>query len=69
MKEKDSDVRKRRQLTPEEKHSGQADSILKARAERRRQARVKRIEFNRNQNCLHQDSYRQVDQIEWSKAA
>jgi len=56
-------------VTPEQKHTGQADNILKARAERRRQARVKRIEFNRNQNCLHEDCYRQVDQTEWAKAA
>ena len=56
-------------VTPEQKHSGQADNILKARAERRRQARVKRIEFNRNQICLYEDSYRQVDQTEWAKAA
>ena len=56
-------------VTPEQKHTGQADNILKARAERRRQARVKRIEFNRNQICLYEDSYRQVDQTEWAKAA
>jgi putative transposase len=56
-------------VTPEQKHTGQADNILKARAERRRQARVKRIEFKRNQNCLHEDCYRQVDQTEWAKAA
>jgi len=56
-------------VTPEQKHSGQADNILKARAERKRQARVKRIEFNRNQNCLFVYSYRQVDQTEWAKAA
>jgi len=56
-------------VTPEQKHSGQADRVLKARAERKRQARLIRIEFNRNQNCLSVDSYRQVDQIEWAKAA
>jgi len=56
-------------VTPEQKHTGQADNILKARAERRRQARVKRIEFNRNQICLYEDCYRQVDQTEWAKAA
>ena len=55
-------------VTPEQKHTGQADNILKARAERRRQARVKRIECNRNQICLHEDSYRQIDQTEWAKA-
>ena len=107
MKDKDSDVRKRKHLTPEEKYQIFIESIMakaqgnggisqvlrrwsihssdltrikrtveegaissfKARAERRRQARVKRIEFNRNQNCLHEDSYRQVDQTEWAKAA
>jgi len=56
-------------VTPEQKHSGQADRVLKARAERKRQARLIRIEFNRNQNCLSVDSYRQVDQTEWAKAA
>ena len=56
-------------VTPEQKHSGQADRILKARAERKRQARLIRIEFNRNQNCLGVDSSRQVDQTEWAKAA
>jgi transposase InsO family protein len=56
-------------VTPEQKHTGQADNILKARAERKRQAREKRIEFNRNQNCLFVYSYRQVDQTEWAQAA
>ncbi len=56
-------------VTPEQKHTGKADNILKARAERRRHARVKRIKFNRNQICLYEDFYRQVDQTEWAKAA
>jgi putative transposase len=56
-------------VTPEQKHTGQADNILKARAERKHQAREKRIEFNRNKNSLFVYSYRQVDQTEWAKAA
>ena len=65
-------------VTPEQKHTGQADNILKARAERKCQAREKRIEFNRNQNCLSLVFYtqaclcvarRQVDQTEWAEAA
>ncbi|GAI73485.1 unnamed protein product, partial [marine sediment metagenome] len=46
-----------------------SNNSLKARAERRRHARVKRIKFNRNQICLYEDFYRQVDQTEWAKAA
>jgi transposase InsO family protein len=34
-------------VTPEQKHSGQAQQILKARAERRRLARLRRLEKNR----------------------
>lgn len=34
-------------LTPEQKHSGQAEEILRARAERKRLARLKRLEINR----------------------
>jgi transposase InsO family protein len=56
-------------VTPEQKHTGQADNIIKARAERKRQARQKRIEFNRSQNCLYEDFYRQVGQTEWAQAA
>ena len=36
-------------VTPEQQHSGQAQQILKARAERRRLARLRRLEKNRQQ--------------------
>ena len=61
-------------VTSEHKHSGQADRVLKARAERKAQARVKRIEFNRKVTCLHGETpsvspCRQVEQTEWAQAA
>jgi len=46
-------------VTPEQKHSGQAEDILKARFERKRLARLHRLKVNREQ----------VSQIEWRKAA
>jgi len=36
-------------VTPEQKHSGQAEEILKARAKRKRLARLRRLEINRQQ--------------------
>jgi len=36
-------------VTPEQKHSGQAEEILKARAKRKRLARLCRLEINRQQ--------------------
>ena len=56
-------------VTPEQKHSGQADSILKARAERKRQARLLRFKYNRNQIIIGADTYSQVEQAEWAQAA
>jgi hypothetical protein len=46
-------------VTPEQKHTGQAEEVLKARAERKRLARLHRLKVNRNS----------VSQIEWKKAA
>jgi transposase InsO family protein len=46
-------------VTPEQKHSGQAEQILKARSERKRLARLHRLKLNRQQ----------VSQIESRKAA
>ena len=46
-------------MTPEQKHSGQAEEILKARAERKLLARLRRLKVN----C------KQVSQIESRKAA
>jgi len=46
-------------VTPEQRHNGQAEQILRQRAERRRQARLLRLEVNRQ--C--------VSQIEWREAA
>jgi putative transposase len=46
-------------VTPEQKHSGQAEEILKARSERKRLARLHRLKVNREH----------VSQIEWRKAA
>jgi len=34
-------------VTPEQKHSGQAEEILKARTQRKEQARLKRIEYHK----------------------
>lgn len=61
-------------VTPDQKHTGQADNILNARSERKCQARVKRIEFNRKVTCLHGETpsvspCRQVEQTEWAQAA
>ena len=46
-------------VTPEQKHSGQAKEILKARSERKRLARLHRLNVNREP----------VSQMEWKKAA
>ncbi len=46
-------------VTPEQKHSGQAEDILAKRAERKRLARQRRLQINRN--LKHQ--------IQWPKAA
>ncbi len=46
-------------VTPEQKHSSQAEEILKARSERKRLARLHRLKVNREE----------VSQIEWKKAA
>jgi len=46
-------------VTPEQKHSGQAEHILKSRSERKRLARLHRLNVNREP----------VSQIEWKKAA
>jgi len=46
-------------VTPEQKHTGQAEEILKERAERKRLARLHRLKVNRES----------VSQIEWNKAA
>ncbi len=46
-------------VTPEQKHSGQAEDILAKRAQRKRLARQRRLGINRNLN----------DQIQWPKAA
>jgi len=46
-------------VTPEHKHSGQAEEILKARSERKCLARLQRLKVNREE----------VSQIEWRKAA
>ena len=46
-------------VTPEQKHTGQAEEILKKRAERKRLARLHRLEVN----------HKSVSQIEWKKAA
>jgi transposase InsO family protein len=46
-------------VTPEQKHTGQADAILKERSERKRLARLHRLNVNRQS----------VSQIEWKKAA
>lgn len=45
--------------TPEQKHTGQAEQILKQRSERKRLARLHRLNINR----------KSVSQIEWKKAA
>ncbi len=60
-------------VTPEQKHTGQANNILRARAERRYQARVKRFEFNRKVTCLHGETSivspcRQVEHTKWAQA-
>jgi putative transposase len=46
-------------VTPEQKHTGQAEGILKERSERKRLARLHRLNVNRQS----------VSQIEWKKAA
>jgi len=46
-------------VTPEQKHSGEAETILLARSERRRLARLRRLEINRIRD----------DQIQWKMAA
>jgi len=46
-------------VTPEQKHSGEAGEILRARFERRRLARLRRFEINRNS----------TNQIQWRLAA
>jgi len=46
-------------VTPEQKHTGRAEEILKERAERKRLARLHRLKVNRQS----------VSQIEWKKAA
>ena len=46
-------------VTPEQKHTGQAEYILMARAERKRLTRLHRLKVNRES----------VSQIEWKKAA
>jgi len=46
-------------VTPEQKHSGQAEEILKARSERKRLARLYRLKVN----------HESTGQIEWEKAA
>ena len=46
-------------VTPEQKHTGQAEQVLKERAERKRLARLHRLKVNRQS----------VSQIEWKKAA
>lgn len=46
-------------VTPEQKHTGQAEEILKERSERKRLARLHRLKVNRQP----------VSQIEWKKAA
>jgi hypothetical protein len=46
-------------VTPGQKHTGQAEEILKARAKRQRFARLHRLKVNR----------KSVSQIEWKKAA
>ena len=46
-------------VTPEQKHSGQAEEILAKRAKRKKLARQRRLEINRNV----------TDQIQWTEAA
>jgi D-lyxose ketol-isomerase len=46
-------------VTPEQKHTSQAEDILMARAERKRLTRLHRLKVNRES----------VSQIEWKKAA
>ena len=46
-------------VTPEQKHTGQAEWILNERSERKRLARLHRLNINR----------KSVSQIEWKKAA
>ena len=46
-------------VTPEQKHTGQAEQILKERSERKRLARLHRLNVNRQS----------VSQLEWKKAA
>ena len=42
-------------VTPEQKHSGQAEEILKARTQRKEQARLKRIEYHQAQTDQNQE--------------
>ncbi len=46
-------------VTPEQKHTGKAEEILKKRSERKRLARLHRLNVNR----------KSVSQLEWKKAA
>ena len=42
-------------VTPEQKHSGQAEEILKARTQRKEQARLKRMEYHKAQTDQNQE--------------
>jgi putative transposase len=42
-------------VTPEQKHSGQAEDILKARSQRKEQARLKRMEYHQAQTDQNQE--------------
>ena len=42
-------------VTPAQKHSGQAEDILKARTQRKEQARLKRIEYHKAQTDQNQE--------------
>jgi len=46
-------------VTPEQKHTGQAEQILKERSERKRLARLHRLDVNRQS----------VSRLDWKKAA
>ncbi|MDI7260464.1 MAG: integrase core domain-containing protein [Thermodesulfobacteriota bacterium] len=46
-------------VTPDQRHSGEAEAVLEARFERKRVARLKRLEINRNSK----------NQIQWKMAA
>lgn len=47
-------------VTPEQRHSGEAEAVLKALSERKKQARMRRLEINRNSKNQIQ-SRRQIE--------